>query len=256
MKTTFCILLSIFAYLSSFAQTTATDFQLEDCDGNQQHLFGEMDAGKVVVLVWVMPCSSCKAPAKTAYDVAKKLETDYPGRIIYYLIDDYANTTCTSLKNWGTTNVGTGIDAFFSDTNIKMSDYGADGMPKVVVAGGSSHTIYYNRNNTAANNATAIESAIIDALGVASVYNKVINSNEFLVYPNPTVSTLFVSGVLATHTDVQVSIYSLRGEEVYTSILPAQAIGPVKLEINIATIPEGLYLLTINGRASKIRIAR
>lgn len=51
------ILLSLGILFSAviFSQTIATDFSVDDCSGNFVNLFTELDAGKVVVIAWVMP---------------------------------------------------------------------------------------------------------------------------------------------------------------------------------------------------------
>ena len=41
----------------TFAQT-ATDFTANDCAGTSHHLFAELDAGKIIVAAFVMPCGS------------------------------------------------------------------------------------------------------------------------------------------------------------------------------------------------------
>jgi len=55
------ILTFTFLILNTFgliAQTNATDFTANDCDGVSHHLFSELDNGKVVVIAWVMPCNT------------------------------------------------------------------------------------------------------------------------------------------------------------------------------------------------------
>ena len=54
MKGTLLILTTILASFGAFSQT-ATDFTCNDCAGSSHNLFSELDGGKVVVLVWVMP---------------------------------------------------------------------------------------------------------------------------------------------------------------------------------------------------------
>ena len=50
----------------------------------------EQDAGKVVVIAWPMPCGSCIAPCLSAYTEVQNYTSSYPGRVLYYLVDDYA----------------------------------------------------------------------------------------------------------------------------------------------------------------------
>ena len=82
------ILLSLSLLLtSSIAIFGQTDFNATDCAGAPHQLFSELDGGKVIVLVWVMPCSSCIPGAKAAYNASASFASSNPGRVFYYLID-------------------------------------------------------------------------------------------------------------------------------------------------------------------------
>jgi hypothetical protein len=255
MKRIVTLFVSALLLQISIAQTTATDFTVNDCDGTSQHLFGEMDAGKVVVIAWVMPCSSCIAPAKTAYNVAKEFEQSNPGKVIYYLVDDLANTSCSSLKSWGTTNIGPAINAAFSDAVITMSDYGTNGMPKVVVMGGSAHQVYYNANNSAANNETAIRSAIISALGISKIENIKNNTTNVNVHPNPASDKAFISYQLLEKTELNINIYNMLGKKMQAVQLGMQNPGNHKYEINTQDYPDGVYLIKINEKTFKLKVS-
>src|SRR5688500_514663 len=108
------------------AQATATNFNANDCNGTNHDLFTDLDNGKVVVLCWVMPCVTCINPALTAQTEAKNAETANPGKVLYYVADDYANTTCATLVNWCNNN-GINKATLFSNSTIKMTDYGTPG---------------------------------------------------------------------------------------------------------------------------------
>ena len=55
MKQSLLVLLSLFISVLALPQTNATDFSVDDCNGEFHNLFTELDAGKVVVIAWVMP---------------------------------------------------------------------------------------------------------------------------------------------------------------------------------------------------------
>src|SRR5262245_353846 len=134
MKKSILLIAVLFLSVISFAQT-ATNFTCNDCSGNSHDLFSELDAGKVIVLCWVMPCGTCTSPALTSYNVVQSFQASYPNQVYFYLIDDYANTTCTSLNSWGT-SIGappSSSSLRFSNAAIDMTNYGATGMPKIVV---------------------------------------------------------------------------------------------------------------------------
>src|SRR5574337_663716 len=144
---------------------TATEFISTDCAGNVHDLFADLNAGKVVVLTWVMPCSGCIAPANQAYAMVQSYSFNYPGRVEFWIADDYGNLSCSALGNWVSSN---GMHCpCFSDSTIRMSDYGPYGMPQTVVLGGWDHHVFYlydTGQDTAALH-IAIDSALI-ATGV------------------------------------------------------------------------------------------
>ncbi len=140
---------------------TATDFNVLDCDGNSHHLYGELDAGKIIVIAWIMPCTSCINDPLNAHTIVQTYAASHPGRVVMYIADDYANSPCSTITGWsnfyGMTN-----STKFSDPAITMSDYGVDGMPKIVVLGGSDHKVYYNENSSSVGVDTAIDQALAD----------------------------------------------------------------------------------------------
>ena len=144
----------------SVAQT-AVNFTCNDCAATSHDLYTELNAGKVIVLCWVMPCGACTGPALTTYNVVQSYQANNPNTVFMYLCDDYGNTTCASLNSWAN-NIGVTNTIRFSNSAIDMMDYGSTGMPKIVVVGGSNHTVYYNSNNTV--DATNLQNAINSAL--------------------------------------------------------------------------------------------
>src|SRR6185436_4860235 len=110
-------------------------------------LFAELDAGKVIVICWVMPCPACVNPALTTHNIVQTYQSTNPYKVIMYLVDDFANTTCTSLETWQN-NTGVPDATPFSNSAINMNDYGGPGMPKIVVIGGPNHTVFYNTDYT------------------------------------------------------------------------------------------------------------
>lgn len=189
MKIKFIFLIVLLIAAKAFSQT-ATNFTVNDCVGVNHDLFTELDAGKVVVLCWVMPCSSCIGPSKTTYNVAQTFNTTHPGRVRMYVCDDYANTSCTSLTSWCTSN-GLTNTTKFSNAAIKMSDYGSVGMPKIVVIGNYTHKVYYNANNSV--NSTLLNTAITNALNDYFVGVADETINEVSCFPNPATDQVTLS---------------------------------------------------------------
>lgn len=183
MKTKLFILSILFASVGAFGQT-ATNFTCNDCAGASHTLFNELDSGKVVILCWVMPCSSCVGPSKTTYNVAQSFALSYPDRVQMYVCDDYANTSCSSLNSWCNQN-GLTKTTRFSNAAIDPTDYGTVGMPKVVVTGNYSHHVYYNANNSV--NPTLLSDAITAALTDFTLGTEQVvpDLNQLNCFPNP-----------------------------------------------------------------------
>jgi len=225
---------------------TAVNFNVNDCSGNNHILFNELDAGKVVIITWVMPCSTCIGPALSAQTEAQNFVPSNPGKIKHYIADDYANTNCTSLSGWCTTNGLTSINAVFSDAAIKMLDYGSNGMPKTVILAGTTHSVFFNENNTltVGNFVNAMNNALAASNSVGMKEVSEINSG-FSYFPNPASSSLRL----------------IANNEPITSIELIDPIGNVLLseknspntetEINLKDVSSGIYLLKVNGRFSR-----
>ena len=229
-----------------FAQTTATDFTTDDCNGVTHNLFDSLDAGNVIVIGWVMPCGPCATYTLPAYSAVQSFATSHPGRVHFYLADDYANTACATLINWGNTN-NMPNSTFFSSAAINMLDYGQTGMPKVVVLGNASHTIYYNENDaqpTFIGVQTAITNALSAPLGIEQ---SVSNKFEISSYPNPVNNVLNVSYANIKSGVINFTIVDLLGKVVLeTQGNPSYSAGASIKSINVSTLNNGNYLLKIS----------
>jgi hypothetical protein len=242
------LLLITFAFLMEaqlIQAQTATNFNCNDCAATNHDLYAELDAGKVVVISWVMPCSSCVGPSLAAYN--EVLSYANPN-IVFYLADDYANTSCTSLTNWANTNGMTSCNAKFSNSAVKMSDYGSAGMPKVVVLGGASHTIYYNQNNpniTQTDIHNAIEAAI--TANVTGIKENYINNFQLSLFPNPVKDKKTVlTYTLNSNEEVSIDIYNSIGELVKSVIKGEHTPGKYEQSIDLAPISAGTYFIKVN----------
>ena len=242
MKRINALILLIFSFLSGVAQNNATDFTALDCDGVSHHLFSELDSGKVIVIAWVMPCGPCGSIALDAYTASLGYSTTNPGRLDFYLVDDFANTDCQSLFSWAD-NLGMGNCTKFSDPTIDMSDYGQIGMPKIAVLGGAGHYVYFNKNSSTQNINSAIDLALI---GTPVTTN--IKENEKLLsfncYPNPVSGKLNISYNLKKAAKLKIELFNLLGEKVFTQVLFSKNLNGV-YSINLQDLPNGTYLVKL-----------
>jgi len=233
-KLTLFIAISLINISIVFAQ--ATDFTTDDCNGITHNLFDSLDAGNVIVICWVMPCNPCATYAEYASDAVQSFATSHPGRVKYYLADDYANSTCSYLSGWAS-NYNIATDAFFSTTDLDMLDYGTVGMPKVVVLGKNTHTIYYNENDNKTTQ-IGVENAITLALTSSTGIDEQAGNNlNLTAYPNPTTGIINVE--YNSQNPVQFDVINMLGENVLTQ----NTNNTKKATIDVSSLNKGLYFL-------------
>lgn len=233
----------IMSAVTLFSQT-AVNFTCNDCSGTNHDLFSEHNAGKVIVLCWVMPCASCKGPTLTTYNVVKSFEAEYPDRVKLYIIDDYANTSCASLNSWCNSNGFT--DALrFSDASIKMTDYGTVGMPKVVVTGNTTHHVYYNTNNSV--NIVSLQTAITSAINDFAVSADQPESSGKPIFPNPSDSKATIDVSSFGNELPAITLFDAQGRIVEFALIKDGNI----FEISTAGIPNGMYVVIIENKTKR-----
>lgn len=251
------LIASIFILGATFckAQTTATNFNCNDCLGNNHDLFTELDEGKIIVIAWVMPCGGCVNPAKTAYNKVQTYATSNPGQVFFYLVDDYANTDCSSLSGWATGNSMPNA-IVFSNATIDMSDYGTDGMPKIVVLGGSDHKIYYNMNTFS--DGIGVQAAIDSALTESTFGINELSTNNFQLnlFPNPSdKKNVLISYDLQGTEDVTIEIFDPMGNKVESYLYKQQSAGNYEKQIDVSKLTSGVYFmkLSVGDRVDKLK---
>lgn len=239
--------------IAAVGQTTATDFTASDCSSVSHSLFTELNSGKVVVLVWVMPCAACISDAKAGYDAMQSFATSHPDKVLYWLTDDNGSTSCSVLSSWaGTNGIGpvSSTVAFFgnSGNTINESNYGGTGMPHVVVMGGSGHHIYYNKLN-GSNDGAAIISAINSALDAATGVSGIsLNENAVTVFPNPAADHISVRYSLNANANVKVEVCDILGNVVAIADQGTQEEGKHTINVNFGQrFANGLYTLKLHA---------
>ena len=246
-------ILSLSLGMPVMAQTTATDFTATDCNGNSHNLFNTMDSGKVVVLVWVMPCSMCENDAKAAYDAAKSFQTSNPGQVLFWLSDDAGNTSCASLNAWASSKgIGNSNIVTFGNSGnpINESNFGGSGMPHVVVMANKNHQIYFNKRN-GSNDGAAITSAINSALSPMSNSNMDPINSPIRISPNPLQSQSTLQFSLQQAETVTIQIFNAIGVCVESMDCGLKTVGQHSLALPISDrYPSGCYFIRLNCGAS------
>jgi hypothetical protein len=239
MKIIIIVLSILFTSFGAFSQTAA-NFTCNDCAGASHTLFDELDAGKVVVLCWVMPCSTCIGPSKTTYNVVQSFALSYPDRVKMYVCDDYANTTCSSLISWCNQNALTNTTKF-SDADINPANYGTVGMPKIVVVGNYTHHVYYNANNSV--NPTLLSDAISAALTDFSVGMEELadKPDEIISYPNPAADQISFNFAAEKSGTGMLTIFNTAFGKVSEPQSYTIKQGDNNLKLNTANLKNGIY---------------
>ncbi len=241
MKISFSIFLLALASVG-MAQRIAIDFTANDCSGSAHHLFTELDSGKVIVLVWVMPCVTCVGPALTTYNVVESYQSSHPNTVYMYLCDDIANTDCASINSWANEN-GMIKAIRFSDASIDMRDYGSVGMPKIIVLG-SNHDVLYNVNNTV--DATALQNAINKALTPTGISepNHILSSLRAI--PNPACGAAEITFNLIKSSDLRIELFNLEGKMLATIFSGNLSAGQNKIPLDVAPCRDGMFLIKVS----------
>ncbi|MEW6467982.1 MAG: T9SS type A sorting domain-containing protein [Bacteroidota bacterium] len=238
------LLLCTVAAAGHFSAQTATNWTVNDCTGNPHTLFSELDAGKVVVITWVMPCGACIAPSLTAANTVNGMGNP---NVVFYLVDDYGNTNCASLNSWASTN-GINATAKFTSTAIDMTDYGTAGMPKtVVLGGGTCHTVFFNVNGSITQNAlqTAINNALTPCTGVPET-NAIVTGAG--IFPNPaTAAVAALSYTLTRQSEVSFELINILGEKVSHTIIGEQAPGKYEHTLDLSSLSPGVYFIKLRA---------
>lgn len=242
------LLLFIGGTMAGIAQTNATDFTVNDCNGVSHHFFAELDAGKVIVIAFVMPCSSCISPALTAYNAAMSYASSHPGRVLYYMADDYANTSCASLTSWAS-QYGMGSSTKFSNSAVNMLHYGNAAMPKIVVVGGSAHKVFTIQDNDV--NGTEVSAAIDQALLATSIDQIDFLASPAKLYPLPAKDYLHIEFDLKTQEAIRFEVYNVLGEQVLNTRMGTFTGGMHQEKFDIRSLSNGIYFLNlISGNKS------
>ena len=71
------------------------------------------------------------------------------------------------------------------------------------------------------------------------------SDNNYIIYPNPVVGTLTVL-FGKKDSNVQVTLYSLNGQKIYTKIIGEVSVTQ-EVNINLANISTGVYIVSVNG---------
>jgi hypothetical protein len=132
-----------------------------------------------------------------------------------------------------------------------MTDYGTNGMPKIVVLGGTSHTVFFNQNNTF--DYHDFQLAIDDALLATGVSEQPAAFSSVNLFPNPANSgSTVLSYSLAQNSDVTIDIYNTLGEKVKSIASKNELTGKHEVALDLSSFSNGVYFISlVAGESSK-----
>src|ERR1035437_2092678 len=243
MKKILYVLFSLTFIIAISKGQTATDFTAVDCNSNTHNLFTELNAGKVIVLDWVMPCINCVAPSLSTSNVVQSYQSTYPGRVFLYLLKDIGTTTCSTLNNWAANN-GIQPMATFNSPVAAMTDYGYGAMPKVVVLGGSSHSVFYVGD--AGIDVTSLQNAINAALAATGINEPTMGVSSMNVFPNPATNATSISFSLEKTSDVKAELFNIEGQMIKNIFDGKLSSGENKIFLDLSKMSVEIYFAKLS----------
>jgi len=224
------------------AQTNVMDFTKSDCNGIQTNLYQQLDSGYAVILEYVMlpNCSPCITAGKGLKSILQSGNINQPEKVKMFQISYNNTTTCNTMQAWANTNGFT--YPLFEKGADEVNYYGGMGMPTIVIAGGKSHTIYYQKQGYSPTHNNAITIAINNALSQSNGLDQ-LAWNDFKMYPQP------ASNQLSIETDIElssVSILDMTGKTIFQTIVQGKSI-----DISLNKIPSGVYFVKCKDKFNR-----
>ncbi len=179
----FALLLSTLP-LSAADPTVARNFIRNDCFGASHNLFTELDSGDVVIMEYVMTCSSCSIAQQKVDAMLQWMDKKYPNRIRFYQFAYTNSYDCGTMKEWVSANTMKTIP--FDSGASDVAYYGGFGMPTFVIVGGSSHKILFTGIGFATSDTNDMSAALQSHFLTSDVALEQNSSTALELWPNPT----------------------------------------------------------------------
>jgi len=259
MKKIFYAFLSFLLMVSvTKAQTTAMDFTKNDCNGVSHHLFSELDSGNVVIMEFIMTCSSCIAAGHAIESMMTDLEIQYPGKVRLYQIAYTNSYTCTTMQGFKNTNSFS--STVFTQGASLVAYYGGFGMPTVAIAAGMNHDVLLSNVGFGPGDTAQAGTAIRAFFTTLTAPELPVSVSSFTSFPNPGNDFVTVQMNLIKNASVKVQIVDLSGKIVKEFFTENMNSGVMEKKIDVSSISPGFYMLkaTVDGKdiLNKINIAR
>lgn len=254
MKKLLTLALILVAGFSASAQTV-TDFNRVDCNGNQQHLFADLDAGNAVILEFFMlNCQPCITAGNKLEAMKSDIFAQYPGRLKSYAIGFTNAYICSDIANWVTNNQFSSIPMDSGTTMV--ANYGGFGMPTVVIlGGGTSHSILGSPYIGFTTSDTTTMAADMRAfLSTPLAVPTPAAFGALSLFPQPAQDRVQLSMEVTHGGALAINILDITGhlvQSIHEGIAPT---GAFSQTISTAALPAGTYLLQVRqGESQSIK---
>lgn len=228
-----------FISLSMSAQTNAENWTQTDCAGVPHDLFETLDTGTAVVMEIVMldGCMPCINAAHWMQPIIDQYNLNYNNRVHWYTFGYDDSYPCAELAAWKSDNDISCTAQFVEGAEI-ASYYGGMGMPTIVVAGRTSHSVYFNQFGFVPADTSDFREAITYALGLAEpvVDIRDVQPDRLSIYPNPVTDLLSFEGIWNSHAEIIICDLTgvIRMQQNYASN-----------QLAINELPAGTYSISI-----------
>jgi hypothetical protein len=228
--------------------TTAMDFHREDCNGNMQHLFTDLDAGNAVILEFFMQnCTPCVDAGHELEAMKADLLAQFPGRVKSYALGFIDSYSCSSNASWVTDN---GLTSIPMDSGFaQVAYYGGMGMPTVVIlGGGSSHSVlgqvYMGFDSGDTSRMASDMRMFLSTPLEADPSENVVSTVALL--PNPASDHFNLQMGMGMPAHLRVELLDLAGRQLGVLVDQRVGIGDIDWSFSTGGLANGSYLLRVN----------
>lgn len=235
----------------SFSQSNAPDWTLPDCNSTSHTLYTYLDSQEVVVMEFVMGCSSCTDAGTLLMNLKNEYAVSHPGKVNFFLMDYFPSNDCSDVTTtWSTHN----FDALFSGCWNEKDFYYPTlyPMPAIVIAAGNYHTVIYNDLSWQSGDTTLIKQAIDQffvTVGIEQQENT-FNEEHILIYPNPAHETAFMSLGNMDLENLKIQIYDMSGKKVDSF---GYRIDKDQLVLTVSDFLNGTYIVELSTPETTVR---
>jgi hypothetical protein len=125
-----------------------------------------------------------------------------------------------------------------------MTDYGYGAMPKVVVLGGSSHSVFYVGD--AGIDVTSLQNAINAALAATGINEPTMGVSSMNVFPNPATNATSISFSLEKTSDVKAELFNIEGQMIKNIFDGKLSSGENKIFLDLSKMSAEIYFAKLS----------